>query len=63
MGRWDELMKCLGGDDVPRMTFDDKFFSWWDQQVIAVDDYPYAKMDFQGSRFSINTRCSMGRHK
>lgn len=41
-------MKCLGGGDVPRMTFDDEFFTWWDQKIIAVDDYPYAGMDFGG---------------
>lgn len=24
------------------------FFAWWDQQIIAVNDYLYAGMDFQG---------------
>ena len=33
---------------MPRMTVDDEFFSWWHQQISAVDDYPYAGMDFQG---------------
>ena len=46
MGRWADLMKCLGGEDMPRMTFDDEFFTWWDQQIIVVNDYPYAGMDF-----------------
>ena len=41
-------MKRLGGRDVPRTNFYDEFFAWWDQQIIAVDDYPYASMDFQG---------------
>jgi len=41
-------MKCLGGGTMHRMTFDDEFFAWWDQQDFAVDDYPYARMDFQG---------------
>ena len=27
MGRWADLMKLLGGDDLSRMTFDDKFFT------------------------------------
>jgi len=39
-------MKHLGGGDVPRMTFDDEFFTWWDQQIIAVNEYPYACFDF-----------------
>jgi len=46
MGRWADLMKRLGGGDVPKMTFDDDFFTRWDQQIIMVDDYPYAGMDF-----------------
>ena len=41
-------MKHLGGGDMPIMTFDDEFFTWWDQQIIAVDDYPYASMDLRG---------------
>ncbi len=41
MGRWVDLMKHLGGGDVPEMTFDDELFTWWDQRIIAVDDYPY----------------------
>jgi len=48
MGRWADPMKRLGGGDVPKMTFYDEFFAWWDQQVITVDEYPYAKMDFRG---------------
>lgn len=48
MGRWADLMKCLGGGDVLRTAFDDEFFSWWEQQIIVVDNYPYAGMDFRG---------------
>ena len=48
MGRWVDLMKSLGGGDVPRMNFDNDFFGSWDQQGIAVDDYPYAGMDLRG---------------
>jgi len=43
-----DLMKCLGGGDELRMNFNDEFFAWWDQQIIAVNNYPYAGMDFQG---------------
>ena len=41
-------MKRLGGSEVPRTTWDDEFFLWWIEQIIAVDDYPYAGMDFRG---------------
>ena len=45
-GRWVDLMKCFRGEDMPRMTFDDEFFTWWDQKIIAVDEHPYCGMDF-----------------
>ena len=48
MGRWADLMKCLGGREVPQTAFDDDFLTSWDQQIIAVDDYPYAGLDFRG---------------
>jgi len=41
-------MERIGGGDVPRIAFDNDFFSWWEQQIIAVDDYLYANLDFWG---------------
>ena len=48
IARWADMMKRLGGSEVPRTTWDDEFFLWWREQIIAVDDYPYAGMDFRG---------------
>ena len=48
IARWADMMKRLGGSEVPRTTWDDEFFRWWGEQIIAVDDYPYAGMDFRG---------------
>ena len=48
IAQWADLMKRLGGSEVPRTTWDDEFFQWWEEQVIAVEDYPYAGMDFRG---------------
>jgi len=48
MGRWADLMKRLGGGEVPRSAFDDEFYTWWEQQIVAVDDYPYSGLDFRG---------------
>ena len=45
MGTWVDLMKRLGSGGVLRMTFDDEFFAWWDQQFITVNDYSYAGME------------------
>ena len=48
ISRWADMMKRLGGSEVPQTTWDDQFFLWWGEQIIAVDDYPYAGMDFRG---------------
>ena len=48
IARWADLMKRLGGSEVPRTTWDDEFFLWWREQIIDVDDYPYVRMDFRG---------------
>ena len=41
-------MKRLGGSEVPRTTWDDEFFQWWEEQFITMEYYPYAGMDFRG---------------
>ena len=46
IARWEDLMKRLGGSEVPRTTWDDEFFQWWEKKVIVVEDYPCAGMDF-----------------
>ena len=48
IARWVDIMKRLGGSEVPWTTWDDEFFQWWREQIIVVDDYPYAEMDFRG---------------
>ena len=37
----------LGGGRVANPYLAD-FFPWWWRQIIAIDDYPYAKIDFYG---------------
>jgi len=39
-------MNCLGDGEVPQTAFDDDFFTWWDQQIIVVDDYSDVGLDF-----------------
>ena len=43
-----DMMKKLGGSEVPRTTWYDELFQWWREQIITVDEYPYAGMDFRG---------------
>jgi hypothetical protein len=28
--------------------YNDEFFFWWSQQVMALEDYPYEGIDFRG---------------
>ena len=45
MKKWIELLSCLGGGR--QHHFDEDFFSWFDSQIWAVDEYRYAKVDFR----------------
>ena len=44
---WENFMHRLGGGRVanPYLT---EFFPWWQRQLIAIDDYPYAGIEFCG---------------
>jgi hypothetical protein len=47
MARWIEVMRRQRGGRVPT-PYNNDFFFWWWWQVIALDDYPYAGIDFRG---------------
>ena len=36
----------MGGGPVLR-AFDEDFFLWFEQQIIMIDDYAYARVDFR----------------
>ena len=40
-------MRRLGGGRVAN-PYPADFFPWWRRQIVAIDDYPYAGIDFQG---------------
>ena len=44
---WENVMRRLGGGRVAN-PYPTDFFPWWQRQIIAIDDYPYAGIDFQG---------------
>jgi hypothetical protein len=48
MARWIEVMKWQGGGRVVT-PYNDDFFFWWQRQIIALDDYPYAGINFRGN--------------
>jgi hypothetical protein len=43
-------MRQLGGGIVPT-PYNDDFFFWWCRQVIAIGDYPYARIDYRGDPY------------
>jgi hypothetical protein len=47
MAWWTEVMRWQGGGRVPT-PYNDEFFFWWSRQVMALEDYPYAGIDFRG---------------
>ena len=45
MLKWSGLLVRLGGEHQPHFSKD--FFSWLDQEILVVDDYGYAGIDFR----------------
>ena len=45
MCRWTVLLSRQGGGRTVE-AFDDDFFAWLSQQIPAIEDYPYAGIDF-----------------
>jgi hypothetical protein len=43
--RWEALFPRQGGGRTIE-AFDDKFFDWWARQIPAIEDYPYAGINF-----------------
>ena len=39
-------MCILGGGRVAKPYLED-FFPWWQRQIVAIDDYHYARIDFR----------------
>ena len=45
--RWADAMRRLGRGRVSN-PYPADFFPWWQRQIIAIDGYPYAGIDFCG---------------
>jgi hypothetical protein len=53
-------MKRQGGGRVST-PYNDVFFLWWWRQIISMDDYPYAGINFRGDPdMSLPPRASYG---
>ena len=44
---WKNVMHRMGGGKVAN-PYPADFFPWWRREIIAIDDYPYARIDFRG---------------
>ena len=44
---WADAMHRLGGGRVSS-PYPTNFFPWWQRQIVAIDEYPYAGIDFWG---------------
>jgi hypothetical protein len=47
MERWTSLSSRLATDIEFKFTVD--FFAWWRRKLIIIEDFPYARVYFQGS--------------
>jgi hypothetical protein len=43
--RWETLLPQKGGGRTIE-AFDDTFFDWWAWQILVIEDYPYAGINF-----------------
>ena len=46
--KWGEIFLRQGGDGSVQIVYDDDFYLWWERQRPALEQFPYAGMDFCG---------------
>ena len=48
LSRWGDIFLRQGGGDSVHSVYDDDFYTWWERQLPALEQFPYARMDFRG---------------
>ena len=48
LSKWEEIFLRQGSGGLVQRVYDDDFYLWWEQQLPALEQYPYAGMDFRG---------------
>ena len=48
LSRWEDIFLRQGGGDSVHSVYDDDFYTWWERQLPALEQFPYAGMDFRG---------------
>ena len=48
LSRWGDIFLRQGGGDTVHSVYDDDFYIWWERQLPALEQFPYAGVDFRG---------------
>ena len=48
MSRWGDIFLRHGGGGSVQSVYDDDLYFWWEQQLPALEQFPYARLDFRG---------------
>ena len=48
LSRWGDIFLRQGGGGSVQSVYDDDFYIWWERQLPALEQFPYAGLDFRG---------------
>ena len=48
LSRWGDIFLRHGGGGSVQSVYDDDLYFWWERQLPALEQFPYAGMDFRG---------------
>ena len=48
LSKWGEIFLLQGGGGSVQSVYDDAFYLWWERQLPALEQFPYAGLDFWG---------------
>ena len=48
LSQWGDIFLRQGGGYIVHNVYDDDFYTWWERQLLALEQFPIAGMDFRG---------------
>ena len=48
LSQWGDIFLRQGGGDIVHSVYDADFYTWWERQLLALEQFPYAGLDFRG---------------
>ena len=48
LSRWGDIFLRQGGGGSVQSVYDDDLYFWWERQLPALEEFPYARLDFRG---------------